>query len=57
LRLIFQGGSFELLISTGVEIGLNKELTESFIPVRQVGGESKIVLCDAGNGVEKIGFL
>jgi hypothetical protein len=33
LRLIFRGGSFELLISTGVEIGLDKKLSESFVPV------------------------
>jgi hypothetical protein len=57
LRLVFRSRSFELLISTGVEIGLDKELSESFLPVRRVGSKSKLVLCDAGNGVEKIGFL
>jgi hypothetical protein len=57
--LIFRSGSFEIdiSISTGVEIGLDKELSESFIPVRQVSGESKLVLCDAEDGVQKIGFI
>jgi hypothetical protein len=57
LRLVFGGRRFELLISTGVEIGLDKELTESFIPVRRAGSESTLVHRDAGNGVQKIGFL
>jgi hypothetical protein len=55
--LVFSSRRFELLISTGVEIGLDKELTESFIPVRRVGSESKLVLRDAGNGIQKIRFL
>jgi hypothetical protein len=53
---MFRGGSFELLISAGVEIDLDEELSESFVPVRRVGGESKLVLNDARDGV-KIGFL
>jgi hypothetical protein len=45
--LVFGGRRFELLISIGIEIGLDEELMESFIPIRRVVSENKIVLRDA----------